>query len=187
MWAMLCLIKSIKIWSNRLILKKEKRHPYWFWNLPPTTVDNTKKAKDRPQSMLNDNGHFLAYIPSWWRNQPRLVGGGCKPTPFTILPSRPPERGRYTPLISNLPLYVLCGIDNQPSISTLEFDTDSRAKASPWGYIWSISRGVLERAEGLFVCMCGNMVEMAYRHGHNADLLCPLTPPFIPDPLLSAP
>jgi hypothetical protein len=27
---------------------------------------------------------FLAYIPSWWKNQPWLVrvGGGCTPTPF---------------------------------------------------------------------------------------------------------
>jgi hypothetical protein len=33
------------------------------------------------------NGHFLAYIPSWWKNQPSLVrmgGGGARTPPFTI-------------------------------------------------------------------------------------------------------
>jgi hypothetical protein len=140
-----------KIWSNRLILKKGKWHPYWFWNLPPVTVDNTKKAMDRPQSMLNDNGHFLAYIPSWWRNQPRLVGGGASPPLSPYLPSRPPERGRYTPPISTLPPYVLCGIDNQPWL--LNWTPIAGQRRLLKRNIWSISRGVLERAEGLFVCM----------------------------------
>ncbi len=30
-------------------------------------------------------GHFLAYIPSWWKNQPSLVRvGGARPPHFTI-------------------------------------------------------------------------------------------------------
>ncbi len=57
------------------------------------------------------NYRFLAYIPSWWKNQPRLVRvGSARPPPFTLLPSRTKLqctlqlRGqRYTPTISCLP------------------------------------------------------------------------------------
>ncbi len=33
------------------------------------------------------NGRFLAYIPSWWKNKPRLVRvvGGARPPPFIIV------------------------------------------------------------------------------------------------------
>jgi hypothetical protein len=65
------------------------------------------------------NGHFLAYIPSWWWNQPSLVRmEGARPPLFTkstitykvVVVYAPAERGRYTPLISPLPLYVLYSV-----------------------------------------------------------------------------
>ncbi len=64
------------------------------------------------------NDHFLAYIPSWWKNQPSLVrgGGGARPPPFYSIYLhvqcyivRSSWEGRYTPPVSTLPLYVLCG------------------------------------------------------------------------------
>ncbi len=63
------------------------------------------------------NGHFLAYIPLWWKNLPRLMRvGRCMPTPFYYIYHhiqcwgvRSSWEGRYTPAISTLPLYVLCG------------------------------------------------------------------------------
>ncbi len=65
------------------------------------------------------NGRFLAYIPSWWKNLPRLVRvGGARPSPFTIqyFPSVQSctleLRGQiHPPPISTLPLYVLCGAE----------------------------------------------------------------------------
>ncbi len=37
----------------------------------------------------NGDCRFLAYIPSWWKNQPWLVGvGGARPPPLSLLPSR---------------------------------------------------------------------------------------------------
>ncbi len=36
---------------------------------PLLTVETTEYSQ-------SGNGHFLAYIPSWWKNQPSLVGGG---------------------------------------------------------------------------------------------------------------
>ncbi len=35
-----------------------------------------------PQSTQSGNGHFLAYIPSWWKNW--WGWGGARPPPFTI-------------------------------------------------------------------------------------------------------
>ncbi len=64
------------------------------------------------------NCRFLAYITSWWKNQSWLmrVEGARTPTPFhfsyhhvhscSVLSS---WEDRYTPPISSLPLYVLCG------------------------------------------------------------------------------
>jgi hypothetical protein len=66
------------------------------------------------------NDHFLACIPSWWKNQPRL---GCKPmgwTPFHYIHHhvqswdiRCSWVGRYTSPISTLPLYELCGYNKE--------------------------------------------------------------------------
>jgi hypothetical protein len=53
------------------------------------------------------NGHFLAYSPSWWKNQPSLLraGGGACPPPFTICTNTykvvvyvPAERADILPL-----------------------------------------------------------------------------------------
>jgi hypothetical protein len=53
------------------------------------------------------NAHFLAYIPSRWKNLPSLVGGGggARPLPFTIsaimdkfVVYAPAERGNTLPL-----------------------------------------------------------------------------------------
>jgi hypothetical protein len=62
------------------------------------------------------NGHLLAYTPSRWKNQPRLMRVGVHSHPLWLyLPSRGvrsrclDERAcRYTTPISTLPLYVLC-------------------------------------------------------------------------------
>jgi hypothetical protein len=67
------------------------------------------------------NGHFLAYIPSCWKNQPSLVRvGGASPPPFTIYTIKykvamyaPAERADILPLISTPPLYVLCGYNKE--------------------------------------------------------------------------
>jgi len=63
---------------------------------------------------------FLAYIPSWWKNQPWLVGvGGCTPTPFSLLPLRKKLhctlllRGQIYLLSFHSTLYVLCGINRR--------------------------------------------------------------------------
>jgi hypothetical protein len=61
---------------------------------------------------------FLAYIPSWWKNQPKLVRvGGCTLTPFHSIfhhvqscSVRSSWEGRSTLCISSLSLYVLCGL-----------------------------------------------------------------------------
>jgi hypothetical protein len=46
-----------------------------FWKSIVTTTEYPKSG----------NGHFLAYIPSCWKNQPSLVRvGGASPPPFTI-------------------------------------------------------------------------------------------------------
>jgi hypothetical protein len=69
------------------------------------------------------NDYFKSwYIPSWWKNQPSLLrvgGGGRTPTPIHAVYHHVQSyrvysscEGRYTPLISNLPLYVLCGADD---------------------------------------------------------------------------
>jgi hypothetical protein len=63
------------------------------------------------------NSRFLAYISSWWKNQPWLLGeGGAPPPPFTLVTitykvavCTPAERADTLPLFSSLPLYVLCG------------------------------------------------------------------------------
>ncbi len=67
----------------------------------------------------NGNGRFLAYIPSRWKNYPRLVrvgGGGARRPPFHYIYHHVQScsvcsswEGRYTPPISYLPPYVLCG------------------------------------------------------------------------------
>ncbi len=67
-------------------------------------------------------GHFLAYIPSWWKNQPSLVrvGGALHAPPHSIYHHvqrcgvRSSWKGRHTPPISTLPLYVLCGYASSP-------------------------------------------------------------------------
>ncbi len=80
-------------------------HLYCAW-----TVDFIKV-----KSIEWQRPHLLEYIPSWWKNYPRLVRArGCTPTPFHYhhaqscgVPFR--WEGRYTPNISVVPLYVLCG------------------------------------------------------------------------------
>ncbi len=65
------------------------------------------------------NGHFLAYIPIWGKNKPRSGEGGWRThTPFHYIYHhvqrcgvRSIWKGRYTPPISNPPLYVPCGWD----------------------------------------------------------------------------
>ncbi len=38
-----------------------------------------------PQSTQSGNGYFLAYMPSWWSNQPsRVRMVGARPPPFTL-------------------------------------------------------------------------------------------------------
>ncbi len=63
------------------------------------------------------NSRFLAYISSWWKNQPWLLGGrgGARPPPFTqvtitykVAVCAPAERADTIPLFSSIPLYVLC-------------------------------------------------------------------------------
>ncbi len=78
------------------------------------------------------NSHFLAYIPSWWKNRPVQSdeGGGCTPTPFTIFTITykvvvyAPVKRADTPPVSTLLLYVLCGYTlqvHQPSLWTYHF------------------------------------------------------------------
>ncbi len=69
----------------------------------------------------SSNGHLLAYIPSWWKNQPSLVRvGGYTPTPFhsITIPSKvvvyaPAERADTLPYFYSTPsIYsVFIGID----------------------------------------------------------------------------
>jgi hypothetical protein len=74
---------------------------------------NTVKWVD-PQITQSGNGHF----PSWWKNYPRLVRvGGALPTPFHYIFHGVQScdvcsswEGRFTPFISILPLFVLCGL-----------------------------------------------------------------------------
>jgi len=74
---------------------------------------------DYTECTQSGNGHFMAYIPSWWKNQPSLVGvGGFTPTPFHYIyhhvqgcSVRSSWEGRYTPPTSALPLYELCDWD----------------------------------------------------------------------------
>ncbi len=80
---------------------------------------------DRPvlsQSTQSGNGHFLAYIPSWWWNQPSLVRveGACTPTLFhsnyhheqncgTLHMIGPVNRTSTLPYFSSTyTVYVLC-------------------------------------------------------------------------------
>ncbi len=61
------------------------------------------------------NARFLAYIPSWWTNQPWLVrAGGTRPHPFTLFTIMykvavyaPPERADTLPVFHHYP-NVLC-------------------------------------------------------------------------------
>ncbi len=70
-------------------------------------------AREDTEYTQSGNCRFMAYIPSWWKNQPWLVrwgGGGFMPAPFhssyhhaqscSVWPS---WEGRYTPSISSLP------------------------------------------------------------------------------------
>ncbi len=77
-------------------------------------------GRRKPQSKQSGNGHFLAYIPSRGKNQPRLVrAGGACPPPFTIstITYKVKRSVQYAPAesadthhpISPLPLSVLCG------------------------------------------------------------------------------
>ncbi len=66
----------------------------------------------------NGNGHFLAYIPSWWKIQRSLVKvGSARPSPYIYhhLQSCVVHSSWeciFTLPISTLPLYVLCGADS---------------------------------------------------------------------------
>ncbi len=86
--------------------------PVWAAAFTVTTREHTQIG----------NGHVLACIPSWEWNQPRLmrVGSLCTPSPFHYIyhhiqscSVRSSWEGRYTPPISPLPLYVLCGYNLQ--------------------------------------------------------------------------
>jgi hypothetical protein len=64
------------------------------------------------------NCHFVAYIISWWKNQPRWGWGVARPPPLTYiyhhvqsygLPSN--WEGGYTLPICTLPLCVLCVVN----------------------------------------------------------------------------
>jgi hypothetical protein len=74
----------------------------------------------------NNNWHFLAFIPSWWKNLPILLRVvGARPSPFNIstitykaVVYAPSSEGRYTPPFSTLPLYVLCGVFYHWTIET---------------------------------------------------------------------
>ncbi len=67
----------------------------WYANVWFVTSEYTQSGDCR----------FLAYIPSWWKNQPWLVRvGGARPPPFNLLPSR-------TKLQCTL---LLCGLIHSP-------------------------------------------------------------------------
>ncbi len=67
-----------------------------------------------PQNTRNGNGHFLAYIPSWWKNLPRLAGKGVGlryHPPFTIstitckvVVHAPAERAETPPYFYSTPI-----------------------------------------------------------------------------------
>jgi hypothetical protein len=63
-----------RIWS--LIWLRWEGSPWPFVTLKIKTVLSTEYIQ-------SGTGRFLAYIPSSWKNKPRLVRvGGCTPTPF---------------------------------------------------------------------------------------------------------
>jgi hypothetical protein len=92
----------------------------WFYHsAPPDAYPGTTGAFTVGESMVpiteytqSGNGHFLACIPSAQPGE----GGGWTPTPFHSIYHHEQScivlsswEGRYTPPISPLPLYVLCG------------------------------------------------------------------------------
>ncbi len=69
-----------------------------------------------------ESGDGLAYVHSIMMEKSTLPGdgGGCTPTPFHCIyhhiqscSVRSSWEGRYTPPISTLPLYLLCGVDDR--------------------------------------------------------------------------
>ncbi len=63
---------------------------------------------------------FLAYVPSWWKNQPWLMRVGVHAHPLSVYYHhvqschvRSSGEGKYTQPISSLPPYVLCGFTTE--------------------------------------------------------------------------
>ncbi len=63
------------------------------WKFPPSRVNlwytrgTAHCTVHTTEYTQRGNCRFLAYIPSWWKNQPWLVrvrGGGARPPPFTL-------------------------------------------------------------------------------------------------------
>jgi hypothetical protein len=79
-----------------------------------------------PQSTQTGNGHFLAYIPSWFKNQPSLGRVGGTPSPFHSIyhheqsrSVRSAERADTLPLFLIHPyMYSVAGTPPPPSVPT---------------------------------------------------------------------
>jgi hypothetical protein len=79
----------------------------------------------KPQSTQSGNGHFLAYIPSWWKNLPRLVRVGDAPFTITTITYKVVV---YAPVkrADTLPLFLL--YPYMYSVAETEANGDSRSK-----------------------------------------------------------
>ncbi len=57
--------------------------PLWYRVSLYTLSHINRFTVTSTESTHSGNGHYLAYILSWWKNLPSLVrDGGCTPTPF---------------------------------------------------------------------------------------------------------
>ncbi len=77
-----------------------------------------------PQSTQNGNVLYLVYIPSWWKNLPRLVRVGCTPTPCHFIyhqvqscgvPYAPAERADTLPLFLLYPYVYSVSLPHEKS------------------------------------------------------------------------
>jgi hypothetical protein len=80
---------------------------------------HTYVMSSQPQSTHRGNCRYLAYIPSWWQNQPWLMRG-CTPTAFQpttitykVAVYAPAERADTLPLFH---LYLLCILWDRKSV-----------------------------------------------------------------------
>ncbi len=70
-------------------MKRDIQSPPPSVNLSPSPPPPTYNLGESwPQSTQSGNGNFLAYISSWWKNQPKLVRVGVHAHPLSLnLPS----------------------------------------------------------------------------------------------------